>query len=126
MNDWWNIPATYGAEYDEYDYYYTEVPENTREWSRWEYKCSECGKYHRLNVVYTAYFRTIDGWDSIATEVCWLCEIKNIIYEPFRKIKRKISKEFKAHKFALDLLDRKRTFNKNVEMYKLGLEIGRK
>ena len=26
MKNWWRIPATQDAEYDEYDYYYTELP----------------------------------------------------------------------------------------------------
>ena len=91
----YNIPATYGEEYDEYDYFYTNIPENSREWSTWDYKCSECGKWHKLNVVYTGYFYTLDGWDSHSTEVCWLCEMKSIIGKPFRKMKRKI-KTFKT------------------------------
>jgi hypothetical protein len=95
MKNWWRIPVTEGAEYDEYDYFYTELPQNSREWSTWDYKCSECGKWHKLNVVYTEYFYTLDGYDSLSTEVCWLCEMKNIIWKPFRKIKRnwKILKE---------------------------------
>ena len=95
MKNWWRIPATQDSEYDEYDYFYTELPQNSREWSTWNYKCSECGKWHKLNVVYTEYFYTLDGYDSLSTEVCWLCEMKNIIGKSFRKIKRnwKILKE---------------------------------
>jgi hypothetical protein len=95
MKNWWEIPATKGAEYDEYDYFYTELPQGSREWSTWGYKCSECGKWHKLNVVYTEYFYTLDGYDSLSTEVCWLCEMKSMISRPFRKVKRswKILKE---------------------------------
>lgn len=83
----YDIPATYGAEYDEYDYFYTKVPSDTRKWSTWGYKCSSCGKYHKLNMVYTSYFHTMDGYDSLDFEECWLCTIKNYIRKPIYKIK---------------------------------------
>lgn len=124
----YNIPATYGEEYDEYDYFYTNIPKNTREWSTWGYKCSECGKWHKLNVVYTGHFYTLDGWDSDSTEVCWLCEMKSIISNPFRKMKRKIKKEMEAHKLAFELtkdLWSFKDFKSNVKHYKLGLRVGR-
>nr|DAK87007.1 MAG TPA: Rubredoxin metal binding domain [Caudoviricetes sp.] len=97
MNNWWKSPVLQGEEndYGDYDYMIEEIPKSSREWSVWEYKCSECGKWHKLNVVYTDYFYTLDGYDSLSTEVCWLCEMKSIIGKPFRKMKRKI-KTFKT------------------------------
>lgn len=99
----YDIPATYGAEYDEYDYFYTNIPKSSREWSTCGYKCSECGKWHKLNAVYTDYFYTLDGYDSLSTEVCWLCEMKSIIGKPFRKMKRKMKLLKKAVELKRDL-----------------------
>lgn len=92
MNNWWKSPVLQGEEndYGAYDYMIEEIPKSSREWSTWDYKCSECGKWHKLNVVYTEYFYTLDGYDSLSTEVCWMCEMKSIIGKPFRKMKRKM------------------------------------
>lgn len=92
MNNWWKSPVLQGDDndYGQYDYLIEEIPNNSREWNTWGYKCSECGKWHKLNVVYTGYFYTLDGYDSLSTEVCWLCEMKSIIGNPFRKMKRKM------------------------------------
>ena len=130
MNNWWKSPVLQGEEndYGQYDYLIEEIPNNSREWNTWGYKCSECGKWHKLNVVYTEYFHTLDGWDSISTEVCWLCEMKGIIYKPFCKMKRKINQEIKAHKIAIELTRDLWSFKdikKNVRHYKLGLRVGR-
>lgn len=130
MNNWWKSPVLQGEEndYGAYDYMIEEIPNNSREWSTWGYKCSECGKWHKLNVVYTEYFYTLDGWDSLSTEVCWLCEMKSIIGKPFRKMKRKINQEIKAHKIAIELTRDLWSFKdikKNVKHYKLGLRVGR-
>ena len=130
MNNWWKSPVLQGEDndYGAYDYMIEEIPKNSREWSTWGYKCSECGKWHKLNVVYTEYFHTLDGWDSISTEVCWLCEMKSIIGKPLRKMKRKINQEIKAHKIAIELTRDLWSFKdikKNVRHYKFGLRVGR-
>ena len=49
MKNWWRIPATQDAEYDEYDYYYTELPKDEAKWEWYCRKCDSCGKYHRMN-----------------------------------------------------------------------------
>ena len=105
MNNWWKSPVLQGEEndYGAYDYMIEEIPKNSREWSTWGYKCSECGKWHKLNVVYTEYFHTLDGWDSISTEVCWLCEMKGIICKPFRKMKRKVNRAQRVVKETIEL-----------------------
>ena len=123
MNKWWKAPILQGEdnEYGEYDYLIEEIPQNTREWDKWECKCSECGKYHNFNVIYTEYFRTLDGWDSICTEVCWICEIKSIISNPFRKIKRKVKYTWKVLKETIELkctLSSKHTWKKCYELAK--------
>ena len=105
MNNWWKSPVLQGEEndYGAYDYMIEEIPKNSREWSTWGYKCSECGKWHKLNVVYTEYFHTLDGWDSISTEVCWLCEMKSIIGKPLRKMNRKVNRAQRVVKETIEL-----------------------
>ena len=105
MNNWWKSPVLQGEEndYGAYDYMIEEIPKNSREWSTWGYKCSECGKWHKLNVVYTEYFYTLDGYDSLSTEVCWLCEIKSIIGKPLRKMKRKVNRAQRVVKETIEL-----------------------
>lgn len=96
-DDWpipYNIPATYGAEYDEYDYFYTKIPSDTQKWERYYSKCETCGKYHWLNKVDTHYFYSMDGYDSISYTECWQCRLKDKIYA----IKTRIKEKRKARK----------------------------
>ena len=90
----YNIPATYDAEYDEYDYFYTKMPSDTQKWQWWYEQCDSCGKYHRRNLVSTHYFYTLDGYDSMTYTECWRCKLKSRIYN----IKYKIKKKSKASK----------------------------
>lgn len=105
MNNWWKSPVLQGEEndYGQFDYLIEEIPQNSREWGTWGYKCSECGKWHKLNVVYTEYFYTLDGYDSLSTEVCWLCEMKSIIGKPFRKMKKKANRTWRVLKETISL-----------------------
>ena len=85
----YNIPATYGAEYDEYDYFYTKLPSDEQKWQWWYTKCDSCGKYHRRNFVSTHYFYCWDGWDSMSYTECWRCKLKSKIASIKCKIKKK-------------------------------------
>lgn len=100
MNQWWKSPVLQGEEndYGDYDYLIEEVPEDSAVWSKWEYKCSECGKFRKWNKVYTHCFHTLDGYDSISTEVCWVCEFKRWIGKPFRKLKKGVKDYLKYYK----------------------------
>jgi len=124
MNDWWKSPVLAGPEndYGDYDYLIEELPQDVAKWEWYDRKCDSCGKYHRLNFYSVHHFHTYDGWDSLDYTDCWVCRAKSKVWS----IKNRIKKEFKAHKLALSLLDSKRTFKKNAELYKLGLKIGRK
>ena len=99
MNDWWKSPVLQGEEndYGDYDYLIEEVPSDSAEWTKWEYKCSECGKWRKWNKVYTHYFHTLDGYDSISTEVCWVCELKGFLFYPIKKFFKKIKKGVKDY-----------------------------
>lgn len=121
MKNWWRIPATQDAEYDEYDYYYTELPTDKANWEWYCRKCDTCGKYHRLNFYSNHYFYTYDGWDSFDYADCWKCRFNDKVWS----VRNKIKKEITAHKLAFSLLNRKHSIKKNIEHYKLGLKIGR-
>ena len=94
MNKWWKSPVLQGPEndYGDYDYLIEDIPSNTVKWERWERKCDECGKMHTLNLVYTAYFRTLDGWDSMDSSECWKCYLKRKMKAPFKAIQKKITR----------------------------------
>lgn len=94
MNEWWKAPVLQGEEndYGQYDYMIEEIPSNTTKWSWWSEKCDECGKEHMLNLTYTAYFRTLDGWDSMDSCECWMCFLKRKVKQPFKTLKKKIDR----------------------------------
>lgn len=100
MDKWWKAPVLQGPEndYGDYDYLIEDVPDNTVKWEKWERKCDECGKTHKLNLVYTGYFRTMDGWDSMDSCECWKCYLKRKIAAPFKAIKKKVGRFIKVQK----------------------------
>lgn len=99
----YDIPATYGAEYDEYDYFYTKLPSDTSKWQWYYQKCGVCGKYHKLNFESVHYFYTYDGWDSIDFVECWKCRLKSKIYSIKCKIKKKIKQRKEYRKWIKQL-----------------------
>lgn len=105
MNNWWKSPVLQGPEndYGDYDYLIEDIPSNTTAWENWERKCDECGKEHKLNLVYTGYFRTMDGWDSMDSCECWKCYLKRKIRTPFKAIKKKIKRVVEVKKICHDI-----------------------
>lgn len=95
MKKWWRIPETQDAEYDEYDYYYTELPKDEAKWEWYCRKCDSCGKYHRMNFHSVHYFHTMDGWDDLDYTSCWKCELKDKIWS--------IKKQFEKYKLRSSL-----------------------
>lgn len=93
MNDWWKAPVLQGPEndYGQYDYLINPIPENTHEWIKGECRCDSCGKYRHLSVRDTAYFYTLDGYDSLDYTECWACVLAAKI--------RRMKKPFKNAKF---------------------------
>lgn len=82
--DWWKAPVLQGPEndYGEYDYLMERLPENSIEWAHgYQCKCDDCDKWSRHSKVYTQYFRTMDGWDSLDYKVCWKCVLKEKLYQ---------------------------------------------
>lgn len=100
MKNWWKSPALQGPEndYGDYDYLIEDIPSNSAKWDWWYQKCSECYKEHYLNINYTAYFRIMDGWDSMDSCECWKCYFKRKINAPFKAIKKKIKCFIEAEK----------------------------
>lgn len=88
----YDIPATYGAEYDEYDYFYTKLPSDSSNWERYYEKCESCGKYHWFNKVDTHYFYSLDGYDSMSYTECWKCKLKSKISGAKSKFKKRRKK----------------------------------
>lgn len=102
----YDIPATYGAEYDEYDYFYTKIPSDTSKWERYYSKCETCSKYHWFNKVDTHYFYSIDGYDSMSYTECWRCKLKSKIYAIKASVKKKIKQHKEYHKWIKLLKDK--------------------
>ena len=112
MKNWWKSPVLQGPEndYGDYDYLIEKVPSNSAKWDWWHQKCSNCYKEHYLNITYTAYFRTMDGWDSMDSCECWKCYLKSKIKAPFKVIKKKINRVIEAKK---EYYDMKKMFKNN-------------
>ena len=89
----YDIPATYGEEYDEYDYFYTKIPNDTQKWQWWYEQCNSCGKYHRRNFVSTHYFYTLDGYDSMSYTECWKCMLTSKVRSWWLKRRREKEKQ---------------------------------
>lgn len=92
--DWYRAPILGGEEndYGEYDYFAEALPENTHCWTHHERRCDECGKYRRHAICDTAYFYTMDGYDSMDYVVCWRCVAKQKIYAAMKKFRKSVKK----------------------------------
>lgn len=66
-------------------------------------KCADCGRQHHIGKTYEYRFDTMDGWDSMSDDYCWLCEVKGSIYGAKTAIKR----FFKRIAFVADLASMK-------------------
>ena len=111
----YDIPVTYGTEYDEYDYFYTKLPSDSVEWEWYENKCESCGKYHRLNLRSSHYFYTLDGYDSMDYTECWRCILKDKVYSIKSKIKHKIKRRKDYHKWIKELKKNGRNITKEMK-----------
>ena len=103
MNDWWKNPVLQGPdnEYGEYDYLIEEIPHDYVKWERSKYKskCDSCGKERKLLLRSAHYFHTLDGYDYMSYDECWICRCKTKI----GSIKNRIKKEIKTMKTAWEL-----------------------
>lgn len=113
--DWWKAPVLQGPEndYGDYDYLIEELPENSREWLFGEHRCESCGKTRHAIHRSTEYFRTMDGYDSLSYDECWICEIKSCFYHVFYKLKRRM----KPLKYFFPTLIKEIKFNRRIVGY---------
>lgn len=90
--DWWKAPVLQGPEndYGDYDYLIEEIPENNSEWIFGAHRCESCGKTRHAIHRSTEYFRTMDGYDSLSYDECWICTMKLRFCAPFRRLHRKL------------------------------------
>ena len=94
MNDWYRNPALQGPEndYGQYDYLVEDLPSDYVKWeySKYVSKCDSCGKERRLLLKSAHYFYTLDGYDYMNYDECWVCRLKSKMYTIKYKIKKKI------------------------------------
>ena len=92
MNEWWKAPVLQGPEndYGQYDYLIEELPNDYVRWdhNRYTRKCDCCGKERRLLLRSVHHFYTLDGYDYMDHNECWVCHLSNKLYSIKRKTKR--------------------------------------
>ena len=101
---WYDDPRLEGGEYGEYDFYLTERPQDKAgwEWSKYKWKCDDCGKYRHLAFESTTYFYTLDGYDSMNYRSCWKCMLKDKIHCFFWRKKLKMRWFITALKWCME------------------------
>lgn len=94
MNDWWKNPVLQGPdnEYGEYDYLIEELPHDYVKWefSKYTSRCDSCGKERHLLLKSAHYFYTLDGYDYMNYDECWVCRLKSKIWNIKHKLKKRI------------------------------------
>ena len=107
MNKWWKNPVLQGPdnEYGEYDYLIEELPQDYVRWenSRYTSRCDSCGKERHLLLRSAHHFYTLDGYDYMNYDECWVCRLKSKVWNIKYKITKKIKKEIRIAKDALML-----------------------
>lgn len=95
MNDWWKNPVLQGPdnEYGEYDYLIEELPHDYVKWdfSKYKGKCDSCGKERHLLLRSAHYFYTLDGYDYMNYDECWVCRLNAKVWSVKQKVKRLFS-----------------------------------
>lgn len=94
MNKWWKAPVLQGPEndYGQYDYLIEELPEDYVKWdfSKYACKCDSCGKERHLLLKSAHHFYTLDGYDYMNYDECWVCRLKCKVWSIKHKIKKEI------------------------------------
>lgn len=94
MTNWWKNPVLQGPEndYGDYDYLIEELPSDSVQWELGKYasRCNSCGKERRLLLRSKSYFYTLDGYDYMDYDECWVCHLKGKLWSIKNKIKKKI------------------------------------
>ena len=94
MSDWWKAPVLQGEdnEYGDYDYLIEDIPHDSVEWNLNKYtsRCDSCGKERHLVLRSVSYFYTLDGYDYMDYNECWVCRLKCKIWSIKNRIKKKL------------------------------------
>jgi hypothetical protein len=94
MNEWWKNPVLQGPEndYGDYDYLIEELPQDYIKWefSRYKSRCDSCGKKRHLLLRSAHYFYTLDGYDYMNYDECWVCRLKSKVWSIKHRFKKKI------------------------------------
>ena len=79
-------------DYGDYDYLIEELPRDSVKWERSKHKCrcDSCGKERRLLLKSAHYFYTLDGYDYMSYDECWVCRLQGKIGSIKHKIKKQI------------------------------------
>lgn len=79
-------------EYGEYDYLIEELPSDYAKWEFSSYKgrCDSCGKERHLLLRSAHYFYTLDGYDNMNYDECWMCRLSGKMHSIKHKLKKKI------------------------------------
>jgi hypothetical protein len=104
MDKWWKSPVLQGPEndYGQYDYLIEEIPNDYVKWEHSKYasKCDSCGKERHLLLRSAHYFYTLDGYDCMDYDECWVCRLKSKVWSIKHRIKKKIKKRTEVIKEA--------------------------
>ena len=88
---WWKHPLLQGEDndYGDYDYFITDVPENRNDLYLTKYTCTcdSCRKERHMYRTSECFFRTLDGYDSMAETTCWRCELKYLVARAVGNVK---------------------------------------
>ena len=94
MNKWWKNPVLQGPEndYGDYDYLIEDLPQDYVKWSHSRYasKCDSCGKERHLLLRSAHHFYTLDGYDYMNYDECWVCRLQGKVGSIKYKIKKRI------------------------------------
>ena len=79
-------------DYGEYDYLIEELPKDYAKWdfSRYKCRCDSCGKERHLLLRSAHYFYTLDGYDYMSYDECWVCRLQGKMWSIRHKLKKKI------------------------------------
>lgn len=90
MDDWWKDPRL--DDEGTYDYLIEPLPRDYAKWefSRYKWKCDNCGKESHLRFVTGHYFYCWDGYDCADWDECWRCRFDGNIYSFKNSIKKRI------------------------------------
>ena len=94
MHNPYDLPILRGEdnEYGDYDYLVNQLPSNVAKWrlSRYASSCDQCKRYRHLYFESRQFFYTLDGYDSLDYNECWVCAIKGKVRSFLWQVKKDV------------------------------------